>query len=712
MTGARQKNLSRLFAPKSLAFVGGQSAELAAAQCLAGGFEGAVRCVNPRRKDMAGLPCFAHVEDLPEAPDAVFLAVPSSVAVEAVAVLRQRGAGGIVCYTAGFGETGAAGLALERQMVAAAGDMALVGPNCSGMLNYVHKAVLWPFDHGGMNFRGNLGTERGAAFITQSGMLGNTVTMNRRALPFSHIVSSGNQAALGVEDFLEVLLEDPAVSVIGLYIESLKDVPRFAKSALRALEVGKPIVAQKVGTSEIGAQLTVTHTGSLSGAKELYQALFRRFGVITVESPVAMIEALKLATFAGVPKGLRIAGLTCSGGDSTMLADGGAPLGLCYPQPSKEVSSRLQELLPPIATVSNPLDYTTPLWGHEEPLVEAFDAFFQEGFDAAIMVQDYPTLVRGTSYEPYLADLRAFAKSTRAAGIPGAVCSILPENLDEDVRATMIGLGIAPLQGIDHALEAMAGVARFGALREKLVEGGNPEDLQLLSRHPVDFDKAYMLDEWEGKQRLAAAGLAVPRGCKCAPDAAPAAAAEIGFPVAVKLLCADLPHKSDAGALCLNLKSQYEVAGAVARILANVAEKGIRVTEPQFLVERMIDSGLAEVLVGFRHDPLFGPVMVIGSGGLLAELLADTCVLLLPCSRGDIREALGSLKLASVLKGYRGAPAADRDRLVERIHQIARFAQDNLGRVVELDVNPLIATGDDAIAADVLLRVADNSCSG
>ena len=707
MTGRRQENLKRLFAPLSVAFVGGRSAELAAAQCLAGGFEGAIRCVNPRRKDMAGLPCFSQVEDLPEPPDAVFLAVPSSVAVEAVEVLRQKGAGGVVCYTAGFGETGAAGAQLERRLVAAAGEMALVGPNCSGMLNYAHKAVLWPFDHGGTDVQGGIAVERGAAFITQSGMLGNTVTMNRRALPFSHIVSSGNQAALGVEDFLEVLLEDPSVSSIGLYIESLRDVPRFAEAALRALELGKPIVAQKVGTSEIGARLTVTHTGSLSGAKELYRALFRRFGIIPVESPVAMIEALKLATFAGIPKGLRIAGLTCSGGDSTMLADSGAPLGLSYPQPSHAVASHLKKQLPAIATVSNPLDYTTPLWGHEEPLVTVFDAFFREGFDAAVMVQDYPTLVRGASYEPYLADLRAFARSTKKAGIPGAVCSILPENLDEEVRSNMIGLGIAPLQGIDHALEALAGVARFGTLREKIVERVGPADLRLVPPHPVDFDGAGLLDEWEGKQRLAAVGLAVPRGCKCDSDAAPAAAARIGFPVAVKLLCADLPHKSDAGALCLNLKNETEVAESIERILSNIAVKGIHVSQPKFLVERMIEGAIAEILVGVRHDPLFGPVLVIGSGGLLTELVGDACVLLLPCSHDDIREALASLKVSRILQGYRGAPAANRDRLVERIHRISRFALDNPGKVVELDVNPLIATDRDAIAADVLLRLAE-----
>ena len=702
MTPDRLENLKRLLAPRHVAFVGGNSAELAAQQCVAGGFGGEIWGVNPKRDQMAGQPCYARVEDLPEGPDAVFLAVPSAVAIDAVNALRRSGAGGIVCYSAGFGELGAEGAARERDMIDAAGDMAFVGPNCSGILNYTQNAALWPFDHGGSP--GGKPVERGAAFITQSGMLGNTVTMNQRNLPFAYVISSGNQGMLGVEDFLDVLIGDPAVSAIGLYIEGLRDIPKFADAALRALQAGKPIVAQKAGTSEIGAQLTITHTGSLSGTDELYQALFDRLGVIRVDSTVTMMETLKLITIAGVPKGGRLAGLTCSGGDSTMLADGGEPLGLTFPSVSPAVTQALGEILPPIATVANPLDYTTPLWGHEEPLIRAFRTMFEDSYDAAIMVQDYPVLVGGNSYAPYLADARAFETATRAAGIPGVVCSILPENLDGEVRDLIAAGGVAPLQGINDALQALAGAARFGVLRESV--GNNVEGLRLLPAYGEEM-RSRTLDEWEGKQRLSAAGISVPNGLLVDASGAAAAAEEVGFPVVIKLVSAELPHKTEAGAVQMGLRSAVAVNAAVATIHANVQAYDPHVAIDRFLVETMVENPIAEMLVGVRRDPMFGPIMVIGGGGTMAELMHDTRVLLLPASRAAICDSVASLKTSQLLNGFRGAPATDREALIDTIMAVAGFAVANAERLLELDINPLMVTANGAWAADALLRVME-----
>ncbi len=687
----------------SVAFVGGNSAELAAQQCVKGGFRGKIWGVNPKRSQMAGQPCFARIEDLPAGPDAVFLAVPSAAAVEAVGALRRVGTGGVVCYSAGFGELGEEGAELERAMIVAAGDMAFVGPNCSGMLNYVESAALWPFDHGGAP--GGKPVKRGAAFITQSGMLGNTVTMNQRDLPFTYVISSGNQGMLGVEDFLDELIEDPRVSAIGLYIEGLRDIGKFSEAAIRALQVGKPIVAQKAGTSDIGAQLTITHTGSLSGTDELYQALFDRLGVIRVRSTVTMLETLKLITIAGVPRGKRLAGLTCSGGDSTMLADGAEPLDLAFPAASVDVARTLTEILPPIATVANPLDYTTPLWGHEEPLTRAFSTMFEDGFDAAIMVQDYPVLVGGDSYAPYLADARAFAAATRTAGIPGVVCSILPENLDGDVRALMAADGVAPLQGINDALKALAGAARFGALHERMKSGNGGDALRLLSS-PIDYGALRVLEEWEGKKRLAAAGVSIPEGRLVNASGAPSAAEEIGFPVVVKLVSEDLPHKTEAGAVMIGLNSTAAVSEAVAAIQDNVEYYDPEITVDCFLVEAMVLKPVAEMLVGVRRDPSFGLVMVIGGGGTMAELMRDTSVLLLPTTREVIAEKLASLKVSRLLDGFRGAPAADRDKVIDTILNVANFAENHLDTLLELDINPLIVTTDHVWAVDVLLQIA------
>lgn len=699
MTPAQRENLKRLLAPRHTAFIGGNDAAIAAEQCARGGFAGPIWGVNPRRKDLGGQPCFARVEDLPEPPDAVFLAIPRPALLDTVAALRRIGAGGVVCYTAGFGELGDEGAALERALVEAAGEIALVGPNCYGLLNYVRSAALWPYGHGGAT------VERGVALITQSGMLGTNLTMNRRSVSFAYVISSGNQAMLGVEDYLEVLIEDPAVTAIGVYMEALTDVPRFADSAIRALEAGVPIVMLKAGRSEIGRRLTVTHTGALSGTDRLYQALFDRLGVVRVDSPVAMMETLKMLTVAGAPKGRRVAAFTSSGGDATMLADYGERIGITFPQPSPHTAEKLAGHLPDIATVSNPLDYTTPLWGDEAQLPMVFGAMFEDEYDAALMVQDYPLPELDVSNELYLADARSFIAATKAAGIPGAICSGLPENIDRETRAMMVTGGVAPLQGINEALDAIAGAAVFGARRAAIASLGNAAKLALpfLPADGVDFN---LLDEWESKQRLAAAGIPVPDGRLTDAASAPAAAEEIGFPVVVKMVSPDLPHKSDAGAVRVGLTSVADVGDAVAAMTGSVAAYAPDAARDAFLVERMIATPVAELLVGIRRDPQFGQVMVLASGGILVELAHDSRTLLLPTDRESVSKALASLKASELLDGFRGRPAGDRAAVVDIVLTLASFAEAHRDELAELDVNPLMVLPEGVVAADVLLRMA------
>ncbi len=696
----QRQNIQRLFAPKSVAFIGGSSAALAAEQCVNGDFKGPIWGVNPKRKELAGQPCYPSIADLPCAPDAVFLAVPASVAVETVAQLNERGTGGVVCYTAGFSELGEEGAALERKLIEAAGDMAFVGPNCSGILNFIKDAALWPFDHGGQS------ADKGVAIISQSGMLGNSISMNQRSLPMAYIISSGNQGQLSVEDFLDVLIDDPCVNAVGLYIEGLRDIPAFAAVAARALQVGLPIVAHKAGTSEIGAQLTVTHTGSLSGTDDLYDALFKRLGIIRVQSAVEMLETLKLLTIAGAPKGMRVAGLTCSGGDSTMLADGGEPLGLLFPQPSPTVAAELTELLPPIATVNNPLDYTTPLWGYEEEVKAVNKALFKEGYDSAILVQDYPVSVGGDSFAPYLADLRAFTAATREAGIPGVVCSIMPENLDHEVREIMIDAGIAPMQGITDALKALARSAEFGVLHQSIQQAGSIDHLALLPLPlalPPSSEMGKVLDEWEGKQTLADFGLPVPDGRLVTAEHAAQAGQEIGFPVVVKLVSSDLPHKTEAGAVKIGLNDKADVDQAITEITKSVTAYAPHISINKFLVEKMADTPVAELIVGIRRDPAFGLCMVIGSGGILVELVADSVTLLLPTNPQSISHAINSLKASKLLKGFRGGPVADSDAIIATIMALSEFAKAHTETLIEMDINPLMAMENNALIADALI---------
>ena len=362
MTPGQKKNLQRLLAPRHIAFIGGSEALYASRQCAAGGFSGQIWGVNPKRRKLDAHPCFASVDDLPEAPDAAFIAVPGPVVPTVVSQLRQRGAGGVVCYSAGFGELGVDGEALEQKLIEVSGDLALVGPNVFGLLNYIQGAHLWPYSHGGQR------VTRGPAIISQSGMLSGYLLTNRRSVNFSYVIGAGNQSVLGVEDYLEALLTRSEVTAFGIYLESLRDIPQFAKAALNALDRNIPLVVLKVGRSDLAARTTLTHTGSLAGSDTLYQALFDRLGVVRVPTPSLMLETLNLLTIAGAPAGQRLAAFTCSGGDVAMLADRGEECGIDFKAPSPAASHTLKSLLPAIATVSNPLDYTTPLWGHEKKL--------------------------------------------------------------------------------------------------------------------------------------------------------------------------------------------------------------------------------------------------------------------------------------------------------------------------------------------------------
>jgi len=413
---------------------------------------------------------------------------------------------------------------------------------------------------------------------------------------------------------------------------------------------------------------------------------------------------LKLLTIAKAPKGKRVAGFTNSGGDSTMLADGGEPLGLSFPQPSSKIAAELTELLPPIATVSNPLDYTTPIWGFEEPMTKVNIAMFKDGYDAAVLVQDYPVPVGGDSYEPYLADLRAFTTATRHAGIPGVVCSILPENIDARAREIMIDGGIVPMQGIKDALKGIARAAGFGVLHEDIKQKGASDHLRLLPLTPEITDDV-VLDEWDGKRMLAEHGVPVPDGHLVDAAGAAQAAEEIGFPVVLKLASKDLPHKTEAGAVKVGLASAYEVEAAVVEITRSVHAFAPNVKVENFLIEKMVDKPVAELLVGIRRDEAFGLTMVIGSGGTLVELVADAATLLLPVTMESISEAIDTLKVSKLLDGFRGAAKADRVALINVIMALARFAEDNSDTLVELDVNPLMVMPDGVCAVDVLLRI-------
>ena len=696
MTTKRSENLRRLLSPRHIAFVGGRDAEVAIREAERIGFQGQIWPVNPRRETLAGYRCYPSVDDLPEAPDGCFLAVPAAAAIATTVKLAARGAGGIVCYTAGFREAGSVGAALEADLIKAAGDLALVGPNCYGVINYLDRAAMWPFAHGG----GAPGY--GAAIITQSGMLSSDITMSQRSLPLTHMISCGNQSVLSLEDFVDHLIDHPAVRAIGMHIEGLRDVPRFAAVALRAVQKGIPLVALKTGSSQIGASLTVSHTGSLSGTDDLYEALFARVGVIRVNSPAQLLETLKFLCVAGAPSGNRIAGFTCSGGGATMLADHAETIGLGFPAFPDAAHTTLTTLLPDIATVSNPLDYTTPIWGDPARTGPVFRAAIDGlSADATLLVQDYPAAGLDESKGFYRADASAFIAAAQARGIPAAICATLPENIDAETRTWLVSQGIAPMQGLPEALNAIRSAVLWSARRAQILQAP-PDPLHT----PPANAAIKVLDEAEGKDHLRQLGLPIPQGEVVSAAGIIAAAARVGYPLVLKMMGARLAHKSEAGAVAIGLDTTAALSQALDKMCADVLRHDPLAVTDRFLVERMAPRPLAELLVNLRRDAQFGLILTLGAGGVLVELLNDAETLLLPTTETDILHALSRLKISPLLTGFRGAAAADMPALAGFLAQLATTFEANAHSLTEIEINPLFVTPAGVWVVDALIQSA------
>ena len=690
MPGARE-NLRRLLNPRHIACIGGTDAALSARQCLKL-FDGPVWGVNPKRETLGGAPCFASVDDLPQAPDAVFLAVPRASVIDTLRALNRRGAGGVACFTAGYAELGDSGREAERELIEAAGDMALVGPNCYGLINYTLGEVLWPFGAGEHR------ADRGIALVMQSGMLPANLTMNDRSVPITYVISVGNQSILTIEDFVNELVDDARVTAFGLYIEGIVDIDRFATAAIRALQAQKPIVVVKAGRSKLAEQISVSHTGSLAGADQAFDAFFDRLGIIRVDSPVDLLETLKFLSVSGAPRGNRVAAFTCSGGDAAMVADYCERVGLDLAQPSAATRKALTSLLPDIATAANPLDYTTPLWGNREVMPRVYEALIADGYDAAVTIQDYPPAHIHDDPTYYRNDGLSFVEACRATGIPGASCCDLPENIDPESRAMLIDGGVTPLQGLDTGLKALAAACRYGArveqLRETLASG--------FRRLPGPDPRgdSVIVDEWTGKQRLREHGVGTANGWLLADTENIRIPDDITYPVVVKAVSPGLAHKTEIGAVRLGIGDDDEFCQALAAIRHGIGEAPLR----GFLVESQIVDVIAELMIGISVDAQFGQVLVIASGGTLVELLRDSATLLLPASDAQIRAALESLQTYPLLRSFRGRPAADLERLVRTIAGIARYAESEQARLLEMDINPLMITERDCIAADVMIR--------
>jgi acyl-CoA synthetase (NDP forming) len=693
--------LERLLAPRRIALCGGVWADAAAAACRAIGYRGEVWRVHPGRPCSADVRYYRSVAELPAPPDATFIAAPAREAAPIAAALARRGAGGFVCFAAGFAETGTPeGRALTRALASAAGDLPYLGPNCYGFVNFFDRAALWPDQIVGGS------PERGVALICQSGTIALNLMFNRRSVPLGYVLTVGNQSRLALEDLIEALSGDPRVSAFGLYVEGIQDIERFARATENALAAGKPVALVKAGRTSAAARTVHSHTGSLAGADAAFDALCERNGIARCDTLGSLCETLKVLHAGGALPGRRVLLMGASGGDMAMAADTARSLAVEFPPLPPQATRDLRELLTDRVTLSNPFDFHTHIWFDRAKLNSLFAIAASAGFDAVGYVIDCPPADEADPAS-YLAVIEEFESAAARSTTRAAVISSLPESLPAPVRSRCLAAGIAPLQGQREALEALAGAAAIGeAIRRdtpvRLLRPRRAAGRADAPLGPGTVARARTLAEHEGKAALAASGVSTPPARVVAPDAVPEAAATLGYPVVIKATAAGLEHKSELGAVALDVRTPAAAAAAAERLgrLSSL-----------LLVEKMIDDGVAEILIGITADPQFGQLLLLGAGGVLAELLADTAVLLPPFTPDAIQRALAGLKVAKLLAGYRGRTPGDVPALVRTALACARYAQQNLDSLLELDLNPVIVrpAGLGAVAVDALVRLTEDA---
>ncbi|WP_372884121.1 acetate--CoA ligase family protein [Shimia sp.] len=675
-----KRDLSRLFRPETIAVIGGGAwCALVIAQCRSMGFAGAIWPVHPHKAEVAGLPAYPDVAALPAAPDASFIGVNRFQTINILAALAARGAGGAVCFASGFREAeaeDAEGATLQDQLLDAAGDMSFLGPNCYGFVNYLDGALLWPDQHGGK------AVESGVAIVTQSSNIAINMTMQMRGLPLAYVVTAGNQAQCGIAQIGQALLQDPRVTALGLHIEGFGDLRAFEALAETARRLGKPIIALKVGKSDQARAATVSHTASLAGGDAGAGALLARLGIPRLSSIPEFIETLKLLHVVGWLPSSRIASISCSGGEASLAADTAHGRGVWFPPLNDTQKVELRAALGPMVALANPLDYHTYIWRDAKAMTAAWAAMMDPSLAITLLIVDFPRDDRCDPRDWDCAVTAAIgAKQARNANV--AMVATLPELISEEIAEVLIEAGVVPLAGLSEAIAACEAASMV-----------RPAEILPLCL-PSDTVTPELIPEAEAKARLAKFGLRVPRAQSVSvAEEAGTAAAQIGFPVVLK--GEGIAHKTEAGAVALNLGD----AGAVVR-----AARRMPCTD--LLVEEMVTGAVAELLIGVVKDPAHGFVLTLAAGGTLTELMQDSASLLLPASDAMIDDALSSLRMARLLDGYRGAPAADRAAILRAIRAVEAYVLAKAEGLEEIEINPLLCTPDDAIAADALLRRKD-----
>ncbi len=666
------------------------------------GYAGGIYPINRKAGLVQSLRAYASLAELPEVPELAVIAVPPAGVLDAVQDCAQRGVKAAVILSAGFSEMGEEGSRLQARIgeVARASGMRIVGPNCLGAIGVPDKSIA--------TFSVALESSFPAAgpvgIVSQSGNLGSfTLRLaGERGLGVSRMLTTGNECDVDIADAIASLAADPGTSVILCCMETCRDGAKLMQAMAMAREAGKPLVVLKVGVSEAGSAAAASHTGALAGSDAVFDAVLRQGGALRVPSIELLLEvghALSVVGPARVPGGRRVAVLTASGGFGVLLADAASAQGLALPRLAAQTQERILSVVP-FAAPSNPVDMTAQVSSRPEVLAQMLGAVARDDSCDALILQSanafHVPRLRGVFLEA-LAQVR---KDHPARLI--LLCARAPD----DVRTRLNAMGFPVVEGIDAACATLAALLRFGA--RDPARAAAPA----IARVPLAAEA--FATEASAKAVLAEAGLPVPREAIAhSLGEALAAARAMGFPLVLKIVSPDIAHKTEVGGVFVGVRSEAQLREEYEQLLARVALKAPGARIAGVLVAQMVQGGV-ELILGARKDPVFGPMVMVGLGGIFAEIFKDVALQPAPVDEAQATAMLQSLKAFPLLDGARGRPKADVQAAAKAIAALSRFAVRHADSVCEIDINPLVVLeqGRGAHALDALLVPEEHAMKG
>lgn len=694
-------NLNKLLKPTSVAVIGASEKE---------GFGGDV-CrnilsyvedrshvyfIHPKRDSVFGVPCYKSISDVPENVDLMVICTSQKTVIPLLQEGAKKGVGGAVVFASGYGEVGTAeGKQNEAELIAAAKelDIAVMGPNCAGFVNYIDNVQAFAFISAKRDRKGSVGV------VSQSGQLCLSM-MDDPGMRFSYNISAGNGKIVQMEDYMDFLVDDEDTKVVSIYIEGVKNADKFAAVLKKAAEKRKPVVILKAGRSAKGGAIAASHTGSLSGSDASFDAVLKKFGAIRVDDLEELIAmSLMLSTMKRMPEKATFASMNLSGGETGICADVGSLNGIEYPDFTEETLKKLKEQLPSYASPNNPLDMTASL---------SYDADLYAG--ALRTVMDDPNIgmvLIGYTLLLEIADpcihymYKGIEKVVQEKGgncKPIAMIPFAENTRNPEYQEKLFQIGVPVLPPPVYAFKLLRHLADFIAYEPET------KTLELAVGHPKS-EETQALSEHESKQELKVYGVPVPdEVIVTSKEEAAQFAKNHPDPLVMKVESADILHKSDVGGVKLNVCGPEAAEKAYEEIMESVTAKRPDAHINGILTVPMLDAGV-EIIIGVNNDPQFGPMIMVGMGGVFVEVFKDVALYSAPLKEEEALEMLKSLKSFKLLNGYRGTEKCDIKALCQTIVAISNYAQANKDVLKELDINPLFVypEGKGVGVADALI---------